>query len=108
MVVHICERCNKEFNKKSNYLQHLSKKNPCKIKAANTIIMETIYNIDENIIDENIQNFCKYCKNTYSSIYKLKRHFTTCKIKLNSELKQEINQLKDKITILETRSLNKY
>jgi hypothetical protein len=30
MVVYICETCKKEFNKKSNYLNHIvNKKKPC-------------------------------------------------------------------------------
>jgi DNA-directed RNA polymerase subunit RPC12/RpoP len=30
MVVYICENCKKEFNKKSNYLNHIeNKKKPC-------------------------------------------------------------------------------
>ena len=30
MVVHVCERCKKEFKKKSHYLDHINKKFICK------------------------------------------------------------------------------
>ena len=51
MVVHICERCKKEFNKKSNYLQHLSKKNTCKLKAEIATTMVNLSNILEKKAD---------------------------------------------------------
>ena len=33
MVVYTCKRCNIEFDKKSNYLNHLKRKKPCKEKV---------------------------------------------------------------------------
>ena len=32
MVEYICDRCKKTFTKKSNYLSHLNRKNPCQKK----------------------------------------------------------------------------
>ena len=29
MVFYKCEKCNKEFNQKCNYVSHINKKNPC-------------------------------------------------------------------------------
>lgn len=29
MVLHICKKCNKEFNRKDNYNTHVNKKLPC-------------------------------------------------------------------------------
>ena len=99
MVVHICERCKKEFNKKSNYLQHLSKKNVCKLKAE---IAVTVAILAKKADLETISDTeCEHCKNTYSSIYKLKRHLITCKVKLNNELINKNNELNNKLLQLE-------
>jgi DNA-directed RNA polymerase subunit RPC12/RpoP len=38
MVSYKCEKCNKEFNQKSNYLKHIHRKNPCIIIDNNIII----------------------------------------------------------------------
>ena len=35
MVYHICEKCEKQFNKKENYIKHLNKKIPCVVKNNN-------------------------------------------------------------------------
>lgn len=34
MIIYVCDKCNKNFgNKKSNYLIHINKKNPCKLNT---------------------------------------------------------------------------
>jgi len=38
MVLYKCEKCNKEFNQKSNYLKHINRKNPCILIENNIII----------------------------------------------------------------------
>ena len=38
MVLYNCEKCNKEFNQKSNYLKHINRKNPCILIENNIII----------------------------------------------------------------------
>jgi DNA-directed RNA polymerase subunit RPC12/RpoP len=35
MVCYKCEKCNKEFNKKSNYIKHINKKKPCIVDENN-------------------------------------------------------------------------
>ena len=29
MVLYKCNKCSKSFNKKSNYIRHINRKNPC-------------------------------------------------------------------------------
>ena len=29
MVIHVCDKCHKKFNRKDNYVRHLSRKIPC-------------------------------------------------------------------------------
>ena len=38
MVLYNCEKCNKEFNQRSNYLKHINRKNPCILIDNNIII----------------------------------------------------------------------
>ena len=45
MVVHTCNRCQTEFNKKSNFLVHINKKKQCLIKPID--VVENIENIEK-------------------------------------------------------------
>lgn len=59
MVVYTCEICKKVFSKKSNYLTHLNKKNPC----------------DPN---EKIEpKTCRYCNKELCDKYYLRQHIET-------------------------------
>ena len=107
MVVHTCERCKVDFNRKSTYLDHLKRKNPCKLKELEiSQIPEKIPNFKENSANNlKLENYCNYCKKTYSNKYKLENHLLICKkkkelddlniIKELDELKKAINDLKD-------------
>jgi hypothetical protein len=46
MVLYICNKCNKEFNNKHNYVYHINRKNPC-ILEDNTIKLEINKYLDE-------------------------------------------------------------
>jgi DNA-directed RNA polymerase subunit RPC12/RpoP len=39
MVLYKCDKCNKEFNQKSNYIIHTNRKKPCNINDNNKIII---------------------------------------------------------------------
>ena len=49
-----CNKCNKQFNQKSNYITHLNKKNPCFIKINEKLIEIEIFN-NKLIKDINIK-----------------------------------------------------
>jgi hypothetical protein len=56
MVVHTCNRCKRDFGKKSAYIDHTNRKNPCK---------EKIEIIDNSIINDSclvLHNDCKIKK----------------------------------------------
>ena len=57
----ICEKCNKEFNKKSSYASHTMRTSPC------------IKNI--------IINECSYCNKIFSLKHNLTAHLKICKEK---------------------------
>jgi hypothetical protein len=79
MVNYICQKCNKIFNKKSNYVYHTQKKiNSC-IHDEHDI---------QNI--ENITKNCGFCDKTFTRTTNLKRHLKTCKIKNTNELSEII------------------
>ncbi len=42
MVCYKCEKCNKEFNQKSNYVKHLNRKTTCIKKLDNEHIINII------------------------------------------------------------------
>ena len=119
-MLYKCERCNKEFNQKSNYNSHLNRKNPCK---NNNIIVNTNTNIINNIIPnlaENIPNlaentpnlaennnvfYCKLCNKKFTTNSALSRHVNfRCKenkimIELKN-LKEENKKLKEENELL--------
>jgi uncharacterized C2H2 Zn-finger protein len=59
--IYKCEKCNKEFNKKFNYLSHINKKNPCNsndLIKENKILLDKIKKLEKvqktNIVLKNI------------------------------------------------------
>ena len=103
MVVHTCERCNKEFDRKTNFTRHLGKKNQCKeVVQINIPILGNLP--DDGKKNEQFDAVCEYCKNTYSNKYKLKRHIQICKVKINNDIAAKFANLEEKINILETKT----
>jgi len=62
----ICPKCGKDFTAPSMLKRHLKRKKPC--------VPEEVPVISE----ENVENRCQFCNNTYSTPSNLKRHQTTC------------------------------
>ena len=76
MTIYTCEVCQKEFNRKSSYDNHLLRKNPCKL-------------------DTSIDNQCSYCDKKYTTKFNLNKHLNICTKKLIAdENKQQIEELK--------------
>jgi hypothetical protein len=106
MVVYICKNCKKEFNKKSNYLNHIeNKKKPCeqiKLKMHQNApkctgnapkcteenpIFDTDYN-EKEYKEPNNGYICNFCKTSFTRSTTLKRHLLErCKIR-----KEEIRE----------------
>ena len=106
MVVYICENCKKEFNKKSNYLNHIgNKKKSCSQLKLNmhqnapkctkkaTKCTEENYNFtdinkEKECNDTNKGYICNFCKTSFTRSTTLKRHLLErCKIR-----KEEIRE----------------
>ena len=107
MVVYICETCKKEFNKKSNYLNHIeNKKKPClhnklilhqktpkctknapKCTEKSVFSIQNIKQTEYN--DTNKDDYiCNFCKTSFTRSTTLKRHLLErCKIR-----KEEIRE----------------
>jgi len=80
-----CEKCQKEFLQKSNYLTHINRKKSC---------------ISEEYEQEKIsKKTCEYCFEIFSSPQSTKTHMNTCTKKPSKEdqLAQIIAQLNNKI-----------
>lgn len=109
MVVHTCPTCQKQFSKKSTYIDHIeNKKKPCNPIEQNKIINKPnitkinqnnleINQINQNNLQKNIKvdisnNSCNFCFKNFVNIYSLNRHLDgRCKvIKLENEKKQNI------------------
>jgi hypothetical protein len=118
MVVHTCNRCKTEFNKKSNFLVHINKKKQCQIKPIDIVeniedIEKTAKNCENNVNNEELtaknRNFsCNYCLQTFARNYNLKIHIDLrCKIKKQKDkdenkLLQKIEDLEKEINILKS------
>ena len=76
MTIYKCEKCKKEFNRKSTYNTHINRKNPCKL-------------------DTNDSTQCSYCNRIYSTKYNLNAHLKLCTIKISDDdNKLQIEELK--------------
>ncbi len=112
MVLYTCLNCNKEFKKKSHYIDHTeNKKKPCKpntdiiynnIPNINQIIPninQMIPNINQTILKNTENCKCDYCLKTFVNTSSLNRHLKDrCKVKkLDEEKKEDIfNKLIEK------------
>jgi hypothetical protein len=86
MVLHTCERCNRSFNRKSNYDNHIKKKNQC----------DSIeYNL---VIEENEKKYeCTKCNKTFKYKYCLVKHLNgkkDCSKKVIDNSAKQYNQNK--------------
>jgi hypothetical protein len=89
MTIYQCDRCKKQFDRKSTYTNHLSRRNPCKL-------------------NDNTDNVCIYCNKKYLNISNLKKHYKICKEKLIEddnlvqieELKQELEEQVEQLKIM--------
>ncbi len=114
MVIYTCPTCNKEFNRKCNFIDHTeNKKKPCKPKNPKySEIFPTIpkhsknpnsnedSEIKESFINkdnkDNKDNICEYCDKKFSTGFNLNKHIKyNCKIKKSQdeEKKLQSNQL---------------
>ena len=98
MVLYKCENCLKEFNKKSNYKAHLNKKYPCnksqsKNKDKKSICTEIGANAPKSAQDQNSKFECRFCFKNFTRKSSLNRHYTRCKLKKDSLLKEELFKL---------------
>jgi uncharacterized C2H2 Zn-finger protein len=100
MVSYKCEKCNKEFNQKSNYIKHINRKNTC-ISVDNNIIIykcekcnkefnhKTSYLYHINKINScNDINLQEKCNNLEIELFNLKKDFELL-VNKNKELENE-------------------
>jgi len=99
MVKYICEKCNKEFNQKSNYIKHINRKNPCNNEEINFITYKCNkcfkeFNKKSNYTNHiNKKKDCcsidlqEKCSNLETECQKLKQ--------INQELKIENNKINE-------------
>ena len=125
MVVYKCRQCDKEFDRKSNYVSHQNRQKKCTSK--NTILHQnnTIkkYNNEQEIntltleiTPNNKKWFCKYCHKQFARNWTLLRHLEErCKVKkeqdnnkevILQEIIQELKELKEKNKVLEENNKN--
>ena len=105
MVLHTCNKCNKVFNKKSTYINHLNKKFSCiqnkslQAVGRNNVIKSTSKSIiNESFLGlKNYQFDCIYCHKLLSTKSNYNRHIGSCKIKKELELEKKGNDLKEEL-----------
>ena len=87
MKIYTCEVCEKQFNRKSTYDNHLLRKFPCKL------------DLSEN-------NKCTYCNKIYTTKYNLNKHMNVCSKRIIDETtNKDIEELKQ-ILIEQQKKIN--
>ena len=100
-LIRTCERCKIEFNKKSNYLNHINRKFKCipKIPKKEIIIEPIIIHKIPSKLE------CKYCNRIFSRSDALKIHTESrCKVKKEKEKEKFDNIFINRITELEEKN----
>ena len=108
MVKYICPKCNKEFNKKSNYVEHTeNKKRPCNnsdllVPPKSTSFPPNSTDLIDILIKEPVasinNNVCIYCEKIFARTDSLQRHLNgRCKSKGNYD---ELEKLKEDMKII--------
>jgi uncharacterized C2H2 Zn-finger protein/glutaredoxin-related protein len=99
MINYICEKCNKEFNKKSNYIKHINRKNPCIKEEINSITYKC-ENCNKEF-DKKINYTNHINKNKKCNIIDLQEKYSNLEIEcqqlkqINQELKIENNKINE-------------
>jgi uncharacterized C2H2 Zn-finger protein len=101
MVLYTCEKCNKEFNQKSNYLKHINRKKPCISNESNIII----YKCEKCNKDFNYKTSYLYHINKINSCYTVnfEEKCNSLEIELIN-LKKDLELLTNKNIILENEN----
>ena len=110
MVEYKCERCNKIFFKKSQFIYHSNRKNPCKEILPKENSSDLLDQLDQlDLTDSNAEYKinsleCQYCHSTFSQKSSLGRHIKDrCKIKnKENRTKQILSEMVKQITTLKT------
>ncbi len=91
MVNYKCQICNKEFNKKSNFIYHTkNRKNAC---GENQTIQKNYPELPQNtqeLPQNKPKNTCEYCNKDFSRKEHLQRHLlNNCKIKKEDDINKK-------------------
>jgi uncharacterized C2H2 Zn-finger protein len=93
MVFYKCEKCNKEFNQKCNYISHINKKNPC---------INTNEDEDKNIIIYKCDKCNKEFKKKCNYITHINRKLPCDGVDLeNNQLLLKVQELENKLLEVE-------
>jgi len=93
MVFYKCEKCNKEFNQKCNYISHINKKNPC---------INTNEDEDKNIIIYKCEKCNKEFKKKCNYITHINRKLPCDGVDLeNNQLLLKVQELENKLLEVE-------
>jgi hypothetical protein len=98
MVLHTCERCLKQFNKKHTYDIHVNRKNPCKKQEREPTFL------GENINDNAFSFLLNELKIVKDELSELKKLNSSDKIK---KIEEENKELKKRIKKIEPCSITK-
>jgi len=61
MVLYKCNKCNKEFNRKSNYITHINRKFSCNNLVIENIILDDTNSVSESSVTEKKMYTCETC-----------------------------------------------
>ena len=112
-MIYKCKICNKEFNQKCHYTNHLNRIKPCEKltenihqKNDNPLMEYTI--VDEYIIKKNYS--CNFCNELFCRSDVLKKHLDRCKIRKEETQDKEIiyQELLKKMESYEKEKENQY
>jgi len=94
MVEYICSRCNKIFNKKSNYIAHIDRKYKCDLVKDDNIALKYAQKAGKSSKNEQNQAYkCQRCNKTFLKKFNCERHFESCTSDKNDNLEKLYKEL---------------
>lgn len=99
MPRYFCEKCNKEFAKKSNYISHTKRSRPCTEPEVNNCVVSLAVEKDTSTNDQLV---CNFCNTSFKRVDYLRKHLSLNRCKEKQKEAEKVKHLEVKVDEMAT------